>query len=457
MHPRRCIVVRGPPMDADDETNPGQETLRQPHRVEHYRRRMGAISVQVLDGSGGGAHSWRWTKRRVLGGRGPTADLCLADSALSNAHFELRLEGDQVWLEDLGSTNGTWIGPHQVGRVSLLPGTVFTAGSCAIQLLGSELVDVPISSAESFGELYGRSTAMREVFALLERVANAGLDVVLQGETGTGKELAARAIHQSSSRRDEPFVVLDCSTLNATLVDAMLFGHTKGAFTDAKESRPGCFEQADGGTVFIDEIGELPLDLQPRLLRALDRREVVRVGEVQPRRVDVRIVAATNRDLQRMVAEGTFRQDLYFRLSHVTIQLPPLRERDGDVVMLANRFAAEFGAPGWTLSPGVHERLRGYAWPGNVRELRRIVRAAISMGEEGSLHPERLTLGSTLAVPAFSELVTLPFAEAYEAFERHYLAVLLRDAEGNLTEAERRSKITRKSIRERLRKHGLRP
>lgn len=443
-------------MQRNDQTNLHTDTRRHPHRVELLRRRMGAISLRVIEGPDADGRAVRWTKRRVLGGRGPTADLCLADSALSAAHFELCLEDDQVWLRDLDSTNGTWVGAHQVRQISLLPGTVFTAGSSAIQLLGPELVDVPISSEESFGALHGRSPAMREVFALLERIGNTGLDLVLQGETGTGKELAARAIHERSARRNGPFVVLDCSTLNATLADATLFGHTKGAFTDAKESRPGCFEQAHGGTIFIDEIGELPLELQCKLLRVLDRREVVPVGEVQPRRVDVRVISATNRDLQRMVAEGNFRPDLFFRLAHATVQLPPLREREEDVALLADRFAEEFGAPGWRLSKGVHERLRGYDWPGNVRELRRIVRAAIYLEDEGRLFADRLTLGTTVSAPPFAELVTMPFEEAYAVFERYYLTVLLRVSEGNLSEAERRSKITRKSIRERLRRHGMR-
>jgi transcriptional regulator with GAF, ATPase, and Fis domain len=443
-------------MEPKDEAEPTPDTRRQPHRVEVLNRRMGAITLRVLEGPLPSDRVQRWHKGRVLGGRGLGADLCLDDPALSTAHFELRLERNQIWLKDLGSTNGTWIGENLVGEVGLAPGAIFSAGSCVIQLLGPELVDVPISSSDCFGRLYGRSHAMREAFALLERVASSDIDVILQGETGTGKELAARAIHERSARRDGPFVVLDCSTLNSTLADDTLFGHTKGAFTDAKETRLGSFEQADGGTIFIDEIGELPLDLQPKLLRVLDRREIVRVGEVQPRSFEARFIVATHRDLQRMVTEGTFRQDLYYRLSNVLIELPPLREREGDVTLLANRFAEEFGASGWTLSEGVHKRLRGYPWPGNVRELRRIVRAAVSMNDGGSLVPERLILGSTVSAPSFAELTTLTFEEAYAIFERYYLTVLLRASEGNLTEAERRSKITRKSIRERLRKHGLR-
>ncbi len=449
-------VVRRAPMKPEDEMESDAKTRRRRDRVEVLRRRIGSISVRVLSGPGARDKPLRWTKRRVLGGRSHSADLCLPDSMLSAVHFELRLDGDQVWLRDLGSTNGTWIGSNLVAEVGLCPGAVFEVGGSEIQLLCPGLVDVPVSTDDHFGEMYGRSSVIRETFAFLERVAETELDVVLLGETGTGKELAARAVHQCSSRRELPFLVLDCATLNTTLADATLFGHTRGAFTDAKEDRSGCFEQADGGTVFIDEVGDLPLDLQPKLLRALDRREVVRVGEVRPRHVDVRIIAATNRDLQRMVAEGQFRGDLYYRLAQVCVHLPALRERDGDVEVLANRFAEEFGGSGWTLSEGILERLRSHPWPGNVRELRAAIRAAISIGEGAAPVPGRLALGATVRPPSFSELVVLPYSDAVDAFERHYLAALLRVTDGNLSEAERRSGITRASLRKRLRRHQLR-
>ncbi len=441
---------------ADDGGTGTTDTRRQPHGYELTHRRPGAIRLRVLEGPGETDGVLRWRRRQVTGGRSETADLTLPDSSLSGLHFELSLRSEHVWLKDLGSTNGTWLGDHRVGEVGLPPGATFTVGQCRIQLVGTETVEVAMSDKDHLGELYGRSKVMREVFATLERMAWAGLDVLLQGETGTGKELAARALHRYSSRSSEPFVVLDCASMGPTLANAALFGHARGAFTDAREDRAGCFEEASGGTLFIDEVGDLPLELQPKLLRVLDRREVVRIGENHPRRIDVRVVAATHEDLRQMVARGEFRQDLYFRLSEVAVWLPPLRERDDDVVFLAERFAAEKAGPGVRLPEGFVEELRGRRWMGNVRELRAAVRAALSLatGNEPKLSQvaseeseEKLTL---------RELARRPWLQAKDGFERYFLESLMKECGGNLSEAERRSGTSRKSLRERMRRLGLR-
>jgi DNA-binding NtrC family response regulator len=433
-----------------------RDRKRRSPRVELLHRRVGTMCLRVLEGPRANPDEiLRYRQRRVLGGRAAAADLCLRDWALDEVHFVLWVEGEQVWLEDLGSTRGTFIGDSRVGTVGLVPGAVFTVGSSAIQLVGLESEDVPISSRDHFGGLHGRSPAMREAFAQLEAAIDTDLDVVLQGEAGTGKALAARAIHEQSTRRDGPFVVLDCSTFNAELAAITVVGHVAGFFPGAKESRAGCFEQADGGTIFIDGLDQLPPDLQPKLARAIDRREVMRFGETQPRRVDLRVIVSTRQNLRHMIAEGALLEYLYYRLSPLVIELPPLREREGDVAMFIERFAEELGAPAWLRSEDVLARLCDHRWPGNVRELRRVVQRAIAMGEEGRRHPERLTEGPSVRVPAFAELAELPYEDAYAAFERHYLTVLLRATKGELGEAERRSGITPERLLERLRKHGL--
>ncbi|MCA9712133.1 MAG: sigma 54-interacting transcriptional regulator, partial [Myxococcales bacterium] len=432
------------------------ETERQllPHEQLHVR--PGGIRLRVLQGPKLVDRVLRWRKRTIRGGRSLEADLSLPDRSLSGMHFELSLRGDGVWLRDLDSTNGTWMGEHRIGEISLPPGSTFEAGACEIQLVGTETVEVPISKADHFGQMYGRSAVMREIFARLERLALAGVDVVLQGKTGTGKELAARALHEHSSRRQGPFVVLDCAALSGSLASAALFGHARGAFTDAHDQRSGCVEEAGGGTLFIDEIGDLPLELQPKLLRILDRREVVRLGETRETPVDVRVIAATNRDLEQMVSEGEFRQDLFFRLSQALVSLPVLVERDDDVEFLAERFATEFGGPGCRVSSEVMVQLRKYAWPGNVRELRRAIQMLVALGPDGGPQLVRSVLGHGANAVTLAQLVKRPLKDARQAFERYYLEWLLREVGGNLTEAERRSGMSRKALREKLRRHGLR-
>ncbi|MCB1155616.1 sigma-54-dependent Fis family transcriptional regulator, partial [bacterium] len=217
--------------------------------------------------------------------------------SISGAHFELRLEGKGIELRDLDSTNGIWLGPNRVYHAAVGPGTAITAGECQITLSSVGDVEVPMYAEDRLGEMFGRSPAMREIFARIVKLARTPLDVLVTGETGTGKDLAARALHAASSRAKGPWVVLDCGTQGRALIEAVLFGYRRGAFTGADSDRAGFVEAAHGGTLFIDEVGELPLDLQVRLLRVLDRREVTRIGETHQRTVDIRVVAATNRDL----------------------------------------------------------------------------------------------------------------------------------------------------------------
>ncbi|MFY0540109.1 sigma 54-interacting transcriptional regulator [Nannocystis pusilla] len=293
-------------------------------------RPLRRVMLRVTDGPDRDAQV-QTARPRLTIGRSAVNDLVLTDSSISGLHAELQLGSGgphgAVLLRDLGSTNGTHVGGVRIREAWIEPGATIHVGKTAIAFLAEDEVQVPISRQTHFGALLGQSPGMRELFAVLERIADTDMSVLVGGETGSGKELVARALHDESPRHKGPFVVLDCSALPRELAEAAILGHRKGAFTSALESRAGAFEEAHGGTLFLDEIGELPLELQPKLLRVLDRREVQRIGETQVRKVDVRVVAATHRDLKTMVGQGLFREDLYFRLSVMTVELPPLRAR----------------------------------------------------------------------------------------------------------------------------------
>jgi DNA-binding NtrC family response regulator len=298
---------------------------------------------------------------------------------------------------------------------------------------------------------------MRRVFGILERVAPTEATVVLLGETGTGKEVLAHAIHTASRRNSQPFVVVDCSAISPQLIESELFGHVRGAFTGAISQRDGAFLQANGGTLFLDELGELPLEMQPKLLRALENGTVKRVGEDQPRRTQVRVIAATNRDLQEEVRAGRFRRDLYFRLAVMTVRLPPLRERPDDVPLLIRHFLHELGALHFPLSEPLQQQLRSYAWPGNVRELRNVIGRMLA-GGEADLSPASPESGPVAAGGA--ELKHLPFKEAkervFEAFTREYLIALFRECDGNISQMARTAGINRNHVQRLLDRYGLR-
>ncbi len=387
-------------------------------------------------------------------------DLIVGDDAVSRRHFEVRLRGDEVRVVDLSSTNGTWIDGIKIIEAILSPGSLIRAGSTAIRAGAvEEPVIVPLSSKTAFGGLLGQSSAMRQVFGIFERAALTDATILVEGETGTGKEVAAEAIHQSSLRREGPFVAIDCGAIAASLVESELFGHVKGAYTGAIADRRGVFEEADCGTLFLDEIGELPLELQPKLLRALETRTIRRVGETQTRKVDVRIVAATNRDLAAAVNRGTFREDLYFRLAVVQVRLPPLRTRREDIPILVRHFVERFAPGSVPPSNEMMQALAAKPWPGNVRELRNAVERALALSapasRSGTAEPETNTLEAAMA-----PLLQMPLKDAVEEwsarFERVYLTNAMRIAGDSVSETARMSGVNRRFVQRMMKRLGMR-
>lgn len=348
---------------------------------------VGRIMLRVVEGLGGNQvfHLDLQSRPRLVGGRvGHANDVALSDEAVSACHFELLWSADGLVIRDLDSTNGVWIGPVRLREAVLAVGCRFRVGDTHLALEHAEAVEVPLWERESFAGMHGGSEVMRELFARLARVAARDLPavvVLLLGETGVGKELAAHALHSASRRAKQPFVPVNCAAIPPELAEGALFGHARGSFTGASEARVGYFEAANGGTLFLDEIGDLPLPLQPKLLRVLAEREIQRVGETRVVPVDVRVVAATRRDLARMVAEGRFGEDLYHRLAGVVLRVPSLREHSSDIPLLAEAFLAELcpqlGVE-LRLDAGALRRLQEVSWPGNVRQLRQaLLRTAI--------------------------------------------------------------------------------
>ncbi|HUJ62959.1 MAG TPA: sigma 54-interacting transcriptional regulator [Kofleriaceae bacterium] len=382
--------------------------------------------------------------------------LVLADPAVSRYHLELRRTPDGVQITDLGSRNGTWLGGARIERAIVPAGTRLRIGDTALAVedAGSSVAPPLPSDVPRSPDLVGDSDAIREIARLVHRLARVDSSVLIHGETGTGKEVIARALHEASPRRDRELVIVDCGSLPASLIASILFGHEKGAFTGADQRRAGAFERAAGGTVLLDEIGELPLDVQPALLGVLERRAFTRVGGAAQVDVDVRVLAATHRDLRAEVNTGRFRADLYYRLAVAKIGVPPLRERPEDIEPLVAHFVqrltgvAELGP----LAPAL-DQLRAHPWSGNVRELRNVVEAALVMGE--------LDLGDRPRQPlAIAPGALASYRDARAAalarFEADYLRQLIDRAGGNASEAARLARMDRPYLLTLLRKHGLR-
>jgi DNA-binding NtrC family response regulator len=392
-------------------------------------------------------------------GRDETCELVLRDGGVSRRHLEIEVQSHGIVVRDLESRNGSFYQGARFSEVTVSPGATITVGDSVLKFFGAESTQHLLpSTREQFGALIGGSLAMREAFAALERIAQSDAPVLIQGETGTGKELCAEAIHTEGARRDRPFIVCDLAGVTRSLLESELFGHVRGAFTGAVKDRDGAFVEAHGGTLFIDEVAELEMDLQPRLLRALERRQVKPVGASNYREVDVRVIAATNRDLAREVREGRFRQDLYHRLAVLSVRLPPLRERKDDIGPLARHLLAGRDAQ---LSRGALRLLEEYDWPGNVRELRNILERGLSvMGPDRELTPSQLGLQTSLPPLADSHgLSDENFHQAKDRliaeWERAYLTDLLKRVSGNVSQAARMSGLGRPYLYKLMKRHGL--
>ncbi len=398
-------------------------------------------------------------------GKATDNDLVLPDDTVSRNHLTITRTAEGMKLVDLGSTNGVRIGGAKIKEAIVEPGSLIRAGevelAVRVELKG---VEVPASEHELFGLALGQSMAMRRIFGLLERISPTAATVLLTGETGTGKDVLARSIHLASPRNKQPFEVVDCGAVTHSLIESELFGHERGAFTGAIASRAGAFERAATGTLFLDEVGELPLELQPKLLRVLEAREFRRVGGNKTMAADVRIVAATTRDLPREVERGKFREDLYFRLAVVPIHVPPLRSRPEDIPLLARKILdANADSQGMIIPDDAMLSLRAHDWPGNVRELRNILERAAYIARAAGDTEVRLVGLPARARTSSPEMFVFESSLSYREtrarydglFEKKYVTWLLGRHNGNISAAAREAQMDRKHLTDLARKHGV--
>ncbi len=397
-------------------------------------------------------------------------DLVLDDPTISRFHCRVQREGGAWRIVDTGSRNGTRIHGVKVLTAEIEGEVVIAIGDSILRVTPDQGESASIPTASSFGAILGASAPMLKLFASLERIAASDIDVLVHGESGTGKELVATEIVQRSPRAQGPLVVVDCGSISPALVESELFGHVRGAFTGAERDREGAFEAADGGSVFLDEIGELPLELQPKLLRALEQREVRRVGTSKAKRVDVRVIAATHRDLEREINRGRFRDDLYYRLAKVRVNVPPLRERTEDIPLLVRSFLASFPHKDvhHLFSPDVIAEMQRHDWPGNVRELRNYVERSVVLedvpppprrsGTMPAFRPESLPAAAPPAAPPIDRSIPFRIAKekAIEAFERAYIGPLLEECLGNMSKAARTAQMDRMYLHQLAQKYGFR-
>jgi transcriptional regulator with GAF, ATPase, and Fis domain len=422
------------------------------------RPRIVSVALAVIDGPSRGKKG-DVARGSARVGSSPGADLVLDDSTVSRFHCEVRVKPRGIFVRDLGSTNGTLAAGIRIVEAEVPPGTVLKLGQSAVRVdVGAEDVFDEPSAADHFGDLIGASLPMRRLYALLEKVAPSDATLLIRGDTGSGKEVVARSVHASSARKNGPFVAIDCGAIPENLFESEMFGHVRGAFTGAQADRAGAFEEAHGGTLFLDEVGELPIASQAKLLRALESRSVRRVGGTGNRQVDVRVIAATNRPLDRAINDGAFREDLYYRLAHIELVIPPLRERAEDIPVLAKHFFEARGGVG-DLPPAFLEQLTQRAFSGNVRELKHHVERAMLFGlvdrAAGRVAP-------VIDVPVldFAPL-KLPFKEARDAwieqFELVYVKQVLARANGNVTHAAELAGTNRRLIQRVVARLGIDP
>jgi transcriptional regulator with GAF, ATPase, and Fis domain len=450
-------------MTEPEDDKLGADSDRVEIETRAIKGRESSVGIQVVVMSGSAKGTIRRINEKLRIGKASDNDLVLADDTVSRHHCELTRTADGVHVMDLGSTNGTKVQGARVSEAVVQPGVVLKVGEIEIALRPAvRSIEVMPSDKTSFGAAIGHSLAMRGIFGILERIAPTDATVLLEGETGTGKDVLARAIWSESTRSQGPFVVVDCGAVSYSLLESELFGHERGAFTGAVAARQGAFEMADGGTVFLDEIGELPLDVQPKLLRVLETKEFRRVGGNRTMKTNVRVLAATKRNLQREVQGGKFREDLYFRLAVVPITVPPLRGRREDIPPLVENMLKVSGG-GIAVSDETMQGLVAHDWPGNVRELRNVLDRALYMATasgQAELHLVSLPASGASTVDVFHFEPGKSYRETrakYDGeFERRYVKWLLGRHTGNVSAAARDAKMDRKHLHDMAKKHGLR-
>jgi len=455
--------------------NKRTEALYDPAALSAVERKL--AHIRVSSGPEEGA-SCRITGSKAFLGTGDDNCIPLSDTAVSRRHVSLKHAEHGLLVEDLGSTNGTFLNDVRVHKAIWSAGAVMRIGNTEFVMeLAHETVDVPVYKRDRLVDMVGCSDQMQELFGQIARIAPTEATVLVVGESGTGKELVARAIHTLSKRGSGSHIVFDCGAVPPDLIASELFGHAKGAFTGATSDRKGAFRAAHGGTLFLDEIGDLALELQPKLLRALEAREVKPVGVERAEKVDVRVVAATHRDLAAMVREGSFRQDLYYRLAQIELRVPPLRERPEDIPLLVKHLV-EQTSPGDKQEVGYElmERLKRHPWEGNIRELKNYVDRALLLSQDGRLDGKYLqddsspTMYPTADEGASGQSVDVdgggldirfdrPFKEAksllVESFEKAYWTKMLDEHGWNISGAARAAGIHRKSLEYVVRKLEL--
>ena len=462
-------------------------------RTEDGRIVECCLGGEILEGPGRGAKFESSDSRAVLGASSECDWVCKQDPGVSRRHAELRAISGGLLVTDLGSKNGTWVEGVRISEALLPSGSTIILGATELRI--SVIARAPGPSPEhpessespecreprasrasrasrkspesperrasdralfELGAFATEHPPLAETLALLRRAATTDSTVLIEGATGTGKEGLARAVHDHSRRREGPYVIVDCGAVTASLTESELFGHIKGAFTGAIADRPGALTAASGGTVFLDEIGELPLELQPKLLRALESRTVRPVGSPSDVRIDVRFIAATNRSLRDMVAEKTFRSDLYYRLAVIEVAVPPLSERPEDVPLLASRFVARQSEGRHSLTPAALTTLTQYDWPGNVRELRNVIERATAVARTPAIEPSDLFARPISPAPIEA---TSSFHAAKEAliasFEKRFIEGLLKRHEGNVSRAAREACLSRNALYELMKRVGI--
>jgi len=447
------------------------EDIRVQHTHVYTEADSGALKircwrVRVLNGEESGLNVML-ERGSLLIGSAESNDLMLSDPCVSRAHLELRLLEKGIQIRDLGSSNGVFHKGTRIQESTVQGATVLKVGNTELALEPADKEVEVDTHMERLGAMVGISPEMRKLFGMVMQIAPTNVSVLIEGETGTGKELVAHEIHNFSARAEQPFVVIDCGALPAGLVESELFGHRRGAFTGAVSDREGAFECADGGTLFLDEIGELPTELQPKLLRALDQGQVKGVGDNRVRTVDVRVIAATSRDLTQAVGRGTFRPDLFYRLAVVRQRVPPLRERLDDLPLLITAMAQMIAGREVVIPDSVVEELQGHSWPGNVRELRNVLSHALALRPNSTILelPETLGIeevlsGASQGAQSNAEPPSGDYREAkrqaVDQFEVRYLKSLLDKHDWNVSGAAREAGVDRNYLHRLIKRHKIR-